>query len=392
MKIDNSYHIKAAKNNLKKELDNLNNAHKNEVESVKLKHANAKSQLDEAYKADLFRVENEGQKKLIETNARNEETLTKLQESLDNVKERIGIEKNQIQEMNEQKKNEERILFEAKIQDQHIVQKAKLEDLHHAAQIENQKLARSSAHEKQQIEFNSNVEKQETLGSHKLKVETSKNIFDKEYHVQVEKYRDALKNQRTDFENEAVRGERKHQSSLEQSEKIYKAEAELIKATGDKKLADLQKFYEEKFAENSKLTQESLQELNDKKEKLENDLITSMKENVELEVNKEEDPFYRFQKLAPKIGFNSENNAYTLEIETTAEAAKDYKLTAHGRELKLQMKRDYKFANTNEAGIASSTNKFESYSTKIPVDEIINPKKVSKNFKDGLLTFEIKLA
>ena len=392
MKIDNSYHIKAAKKNLKKELDNLNNAHENELKEVKIKHNNRKTQIDNAYQADLIRIESESQQKLLTRNLQNEQTLEKLQDSLEDVKERVQKEKDQIQQTSAKKLDEESQLFEAKIQNRRVIQNAQLDDLHHEAQIEQQKLARSKSHEKQQIEFDTTIAKKETLSGHEVKVQTSKDIFNKEYHAQVDKYRDALKSQQSDFEKESVQEERKHFSSLSKDKERYQKEAELIQSDGDKKINDLRIRYEEKFEQNFKLTQKNLQELNAKREKLENDLMADMKEDVKFEVSKESDPFYKFQKLAPEIGFDSEKNAYTIEIDTTADDAKNFKMTAHDRELKLQMKRDYEFSNTNDAGISSATKKFENYSTKIPVDEIVNPKAVTKSFKDGVLRFEVKLA
>ena len=291
-----------------------------------------------------------------------------------------------------EQKEEERLLFESQIQNRRIIDQAKLDDLHHAAQIEQQKLSRSKQFERDQIEFNATADTKRDYSNHQLKNEISRDIFDKQYHAQVDKYRTVLKNQKSDFEKESASIERKNQAKTQQKQKVFESEASLIQTNGNKKLSDLQKRYEKKFEENFNLTQKSLQELESKRLKLENDLITSMKDKVEFEIDKESDPFYKFQKLVPKLSVDTDKKVYIVEIKATPEAARDYKLTAHGRELKLQMKRDYEFANTDKRGVASSVNKYESFSTKIPVEDIVDGKKVTKSYKNGLLKFEIKLA
>ena len=117
-----------------------------------------------------------------------------------------------------------------------------------------------------------------------------------------------------------------------------------------------------------------------------------MKENVALEVKKDSDPFYKFQKIQTKVELSPDSKSYLVKIETPAESAKEFNLSAHGREIKIQMKRDYEFSNKDDFGIDSSVNKYESFSTKIPVDKIVNGREISKSYKDGLLIFDIKLA
>lgn len=392
MKVSDSYHIKAAKQNLKKELDNLSAKHNVELEQVKNGHANRKAQLQNSYEADINRIQNENQKKIFAQNQRSEETLGQLKESLEDVKGRVEAEKKQIIDMNSKKIDDNKQIFEANINSQRTTQQAQLDDLHHEAQIQLKKLQRSKQNELKDVKYEQSMDKQETLAGHQEKVSNSKQLFDKKYHAQVDKYRNALRSQDKDFEKELVHNEREHQGKIKAKTSNFQTEAQMIQSDGEKKIKELNENYEIKFRENFEKAQASLAGLSKRSEKLENDLIARMKENVEVAVDKDSDPFYKFQRITPEVAFNKENNSYQIKIETTPESAKEFKLSGQNRELKLQMKRDYQFKNTNEAGIASSVNKYESYSTKIPVDEIVDGNKVSKSYEDGVLTFDIKLA
>ena len=138
--------------------------------------------------------------------------------------------------------------------------------------------------------------------------------------------------------------------------------------------------------------QKSLADLSKRRDTLENDLIARMKENVEVELDKDSDPFYKFPKLAPKVEYSEKDKSYKVYVEATAEASKDFQVSAQGREIKIQMKRDYEFSHKDDFGINNSVNKYESFSSKIPVEHILNGKDVTKSYEDGVLTFEIKLA
>lgn len=392
MKVSDSHHIKMAKQNLKKELENLSESHKNELEKVKNKHIQNKNLLSNNYDADLNRIQNENQKKLITRTLKNEETLNNLHNSLETVKERVSKEKNEIQSMNNDKIKADKQLFEAKIQGRRVIQQAQLDDLHHEAQTELKRLQRGKLGEKQEIEFKQNLEKKETLSGHQTKISNSKQIFDKQYHAQVDKYRNALKSQESNYQKEIVANERDHQNQVKSKTDQYVSETTKIQKDGETKISELNKNYEQKFQENFLKAQESLSKLSKRSEKLENELIAKLKENVTLEVDKDSDPFYKFQKLRPQIELDTESNSYKVRIETPPEVAKDYQLSAHGREIKIQMKRDYEFSNKDDFGVDSSVNKYESFSTKIPVDQIMDGKKITNSYADGVLTFEIKLA
>lgn len=392
MKVSDSHHVKMAKQNLKKELDNLDQKHNVELEKVKNSHLNRKAQLDNSYDADINRIQNDNHKKLIVQNQRNEETLSKLQDSLEDVKGRVETEKKQIQDMNAKKIDDNKQIFEANIQSKQTIQQSQLDDLQHQGQIEIKKLARNKHKEQKDLNHEQTEKTQETLAGHQSKVSNSKQIFDKRYHAQVDKYRDALRNQDKDFDKEFVNNERSHQNKLKNTTVQFKTEAEKIQSDGEKKIKHLNETYETKFRENYERAQSNISNLSKRREKLENDLIAQMKENVQVEVDKDSDPFYKFQKIAPEVLLNKDSNSYQIKIETTADAAKEFKLSGQNRELKLQMKRDYQFSNTDKAGVSNSVNKYESYSTKIPVDEIVNGREVTKTYEDGVLTFDIKLA
>jgi HSP20 family molecular chaperone IbpA len=60
--------------------------------------------------------------------------------------------------------------------------------------------------------------------------------------------------------------------------------------------------------------------------------------------------------------------------------------------LRLSLDRNYDFTTQNDTGTKQTVKKAETYTTKIPVEYIVDPKTIEKTYADGILTYNIKFA
>ena len=56
------------------------------------------------------------------------------------------------------------------------------------------------------------------------------------------------------------------------------------------------------------------------------------------------------------------------------------------------MDRDFSHTNKDNDGGLDQVKRFESYTSKIPVEKILDSKNIERTYKDGILSFEIKFA
>ena len=82
---------------------------------------------------------------------------------------------------------------------------------------------------------------------------------------------------------------------------------------------------------------------------------------------------------------------YVVEIPVKEHEAKNIDFRAENRELRISMERRFE-STLSEDGSDDKVSKTESYISKIPVDNIIDPKTIEKSYTDGILKFKINFA
>jgi HSP20 family molecular chaperone IbpA len=151
----------------------------------------------------------------------------------------------------------------------------------------------------------------------------------------------------------------------------------------DQKQADFKTRYEQ-------LTKEHDRILNDIKSKLDQDIKVETAKNAQTKkslVTKAADDFYRIDKLAPKLSDSGQE--YVLTINVPEHERENVHLVAHGRDLKLTMSRKFSDTLEDEEGTINRTSKSQLFSKELKTLDLVNPKKVTENYQDGLLTFKI---
>jgi hypothetical protein len=392
MKTSNSLQARSEKINQKDELKNLRDAHTNEVEKIKNSHSIKKSELKNSFRAELGTRRNESDKRLILENIKNEKVLNDLKSSIQDVKEVTTKEKINIQKTHDDKLTGTKVVFEEKYANLAEKQNFLLQELDQQSQIETKKMARR--HKLQQEEVtNGNKNSQEVIKTNHLKtVQLNADSYGKKQNAQTDKFHNALLIQKKNHNKDFVTTERTHQNGVKNRNEVYKATDLKIQENGQKRITQSKKRFENAYNSDFKKSENTLQHLSKNKEKILNNLKSMFKKEVKLEVDRDKDPFFQFQKIEPKLEPLENGSGYSLTINTPKEFAKDFQLTGSDRELKITMKRNYKFKNTENSGEFNSVSKVETYITKVPIKQIIDPNSITKSYTEGKLKFNIKLA
>jgi HSP20 family molecular chaperone IbpA len=100
-----------------------------------------------------------------------------------------------------------------------------------------------------------------------------------------------------------------------------------------------------------------------------------------------DDPFYRIEKLEPKLTENAKN--YFVSLNIPEHEKENVHLVAHGRNLKLTLSKKFEDNVVDEDGTFNKSSKSQLFSKEIATNDLVNPKKIAENYENGVLTFKV---
>jgi HSP20 family molecular chaperone IbpA len=374
-----------------KELKNLTDSNKNEIDRQKLNHSINKANFQQASTLELNNLRSQNQYKTIAENDRNNKVLNELKESLSSVKVRTTNESNRIKKMFADKKDVDQKTFEGNFRARKDINQMAMQDLNHEKSVELQKIQREAdaarTVQKSDLIYKRADDRDQML----TEISLDKDKYSQHKFSQDTKFRKALSSQNKENVMTLVNNERSHQDVLKNRTEYFKEQRVETEKIGLKQQKILQNNFEQKYQENYKNNEELLQKLSHHKERILEKLKGEIKNDLVHEVEKEKDTFYRRTEYKPTVTMNDDKSRYILSLKVPDFEAKKFNVVADGRELKLSMQRDFNFSK-NENGNKSTISRVESSSERIKVDQILNGKDITKSYTDGILKFEIGLA
>lgn len=383
---------KAQQLNNRREIRDLQNNHQHETKRIKLSNDIDKSKIRTAHSSDIANIRDNHSRKLIETNMRNEKVLDNLKKSIDTVKETTNREMHILKNNHAKAKTDQQIRFEHDYSAQNDKSSMMLQDLNDEANIEIQKLNRQIEAKKHALKDLSQVDLDNDKQISQRELEIQKKKFeDKKFFAQ-DKFSRSLMGQKREHDKILATQDTKQRAQIEANKKIHVDNALKVEEMGQKRVNTRQKHFEKDFKQIYQKQEKILQELIGKKESLIQNLREQLKEEFTLELEKDKDPFYNFTKLDVNVTTLSNDQGYEIKIPVEEHEASKVSLTAYDREIKVEMERSYKFQKSSDQGSKNTVNKVESYLSKIPVEDIVDSKSITKTYNDGVLTFNVKLA
>ena len=148
--------------------------------------------------------------------------------------------------------------------------------------------------------------------------------------------------------------------------------------------------FEKKYAQHLKVHKENMDRLNTQNESV----VKTMKDGVsEILMNTEkrsDDPFFRFTKLNPVLTQHPEH--IEVKIEIPEHSKQDLQVTTNTKEVVVNFNRRYDDTHSPSKGVVNKLHKVETYTTRLATDHILNPKSMTSDYADGVMTFTIKRA
>ena len=227
--------------------------------------------------------------------------------------------------------------------------------------------------------------------SHKKKMNMTRNTFQMKQTNEQDKFQNALLKQKETHSKQLTGNERKHHKRVKARTEQYQSEIQKITDDGNRKKAQKTKSFEKDFALLNKKQEIILKNLVGRKEELIHNLKADLTKEYKLGLEKGKDPFYKFGRIDAKLSELPDKSGYTVKVPISNHEADKVEMRAEKRQLRITMERRYEFQK-NDKDSLDKVSKVESFVSKIPVKNIVDPKSITKEYSNGNLVFTIKNA
>ena len=102
---------------------------------------------------------------------------------------------------------------------------------------------------------------------------------------------------------------------------------------------------------------------------------------------KRDDAFYNITSLEPKL--TNLKDSYQIAIEVPDYEKENVRLTAQGRDLSISLTRKFSDSVVAEDGSRNKSSRSETFTKNLSTDELLNSKKITQSYNEGVLTFDI---
>ena len=108
---------------------------------------------------------------------------------------------------------------------------------------------------------------------------------------------------------------------------------------------------------------------------------------VKVYQDRKDDPFFQFTQLKPVIVDQPDH--YIVKVNVPEYAKEEVILSTNSREIVMTFSRRHKEERSDEDGSKLKFDKVESTVSRVPVAQILDPKRITKEWADGVLTYKV---
>jgi HSP20 family molecular chaperone IbpA len=222
------------------------------------------------------------------------------------------------------------------------------------------------------------------------KVDTQRSQFHHRYTTETANFQRQEENLKKQNEVQTLKTHRDHEQKMTEMNKQHVVHSEKVTNHHQKSLVDKEQFFEKKYQTQLAQHASSNKILEDLNVKAINQLKDDVNKRQTVEMNHAKDPFFSFIDLKPQV--EERPDAYVVKVKVPEYAKEEVSLTANFKEMVLSSNRRYQDVRKDENGTTNKVNKVESLVTKIPVGQVLDPRKMEKSWAEGVMTFVVKKA
>lgn len=382
-----SSEISSTSKNHQAMLNNLQKKNNREVDFVKQSHEKRVSEVKKGHDVEINNVRDENRHKISLEIDKKEKALSDLKNSLDTTQKMTETEQKRLLAHNQTRSQDINSAHQERVAT--IVEKneEQIKDLNQKFNHKINYLQKETASQLSDQDERSRLELNTQKDQYTHKIQSQRKNFQATYNHESEKYDSQLDRQKYVSKKNLANTEKEGQLKLsETSKKFVKLNQKEIEHH-QKSAAEREVVFENKFQ--NQLAKHT--EIEKNLDSLHTQFLNSSKEKltkrVTLEKERSQDPFFNFTEIKPTI--TKTEDGYQLRVKVPQYAKEGVTLTTNVKELVLTANRRHQDERTNESGVLQKVNKVESLVSRIPVDEVLNSRKMTKEWIDGELVFKV---
>lgn len=361
-----------------------------ELESLSKRHQAEVSDVKRIQAQDLAEIRDQHQREIAEQVDRKEKGLEALRDSLEKTRKLTERESQQLLARTQEKRsatlaqsNDElqRVTnaYADKIDDVNIRQNDVLQDLYREGQLK-------SAEIQDRNRVVAQTQEQEWQG----RIDQQRQQFGHTYQSEAKKFETLTRQQQDQSQRQIKDTQTKNETRLSTMNQQHVALEEKLTNQNQKSLSEKEQYFEKKYQRQQQqhfAAEKHLQELQDRAlAKTKDDL----NQRVTVEQRRSSDAFFAFTEMPAKLEERPE--AYVLRVRMPEYAKEEVQVTVNQKELVVTSNRRYQDERRDQDGVVRKVNKVESLVSRLPVDSVLNPKKVTKEWVDGEVVFTVQKA
>ena len=375
----NQRQIETAKRRNERELKTMENAHQDYRADVKKTHEQEIVDIQHHNHAQINKEAEKKEKILEEMRTHLQQTKNLTEKELKSLSDMTGQKKVDLQRKHST--DRERLNAENELY---------LEELNYRYNTSSKKVSEDGKKRIDEVKNNMSEQYSETENFYQDKIRKQTNEFTTRFNHQNREQQRLKDTQDNQFKKERLVTNLNQQRQMNQMTETHQNHLEVRDNDYRKGLKEQEAFFEKKYTNQLERHNGEFKTLEEKNQKLVENLKASLSQELTTRASKNEDPFYKFQTLKPTL--KEFEDRVEVRVAIPDHSKEDVQLSINGKEAIVSFNRRYTDATKLEDGTINKINKVESFTTRLPTGHVLNAKSVKSSYADGAMTYVIKKA
>lgn len=361
-----------------------------EIKSIENAHQNIKAEQKKAHASEIVDIEHNHHHHINQQAAKKEKILAEMRDHLQQTKTLTEKELKELKNNTETQKAAHQTKLSLERERLNADNSLYLEELSDRFDREARKVHIDGQNRIESTKLEKQEQLTEVESYNQKKLNQQRNEFNTRFSEDSRNFEKIKTDQDNQFKKERMATNQRQQIDMQKLTDTHNIHVEQKDEHYRKGLKEQDLFFEKKYETQLSRHNSEFKALEQKN----NDVIEKLKSSLTSEIShiasKNDDPFYKFEALAPRLKETKDGVEISLEIPEHSKEA--VTLSFNGKEAIIALNRRYHDANKTQDGTINKVNKVESFTTRIKTADILDPKSVKTSYDDGTMTFSVKKA
>jgi HSP20 family molecular chaperone IbpA len=375
----NQRQIETSKRRNERELKTMENAHQNMKADLKKTQDIEVVELQNAHHDHINKVAEKKEKVLAEMRTHLNQTKELTEKELKNLKNTSESEK--IETHKKLSADRERINGENELY---------LEEMNDRFNNSSRKVGLDGKKRVEEMKSEMNDQYLDLEKFNQEKIQTQTNDFTTRFKTEGNNYRKMKDDQDNFYKKDRMSTNVRQQNEMSKMTSVHTNHLEQKDGEFRKGLKDQDLFFEKKFEGQLNRHNETFKQLEEKNKKVVDDLKNNLTKEITKTASRNNDPFFKFETLRPKL--RTFEDHVEVQVEIPEHSKQDVQLTINGKEAVVSFNRRFADASKDLDGTVNKVNKVESFTTRLQTGHFLNAKSLKSSYDNGVMTYVIKKA